>query len=341
MQNIIKPLYVVWETTTLCNLGCVHCYSNSDSRHPRELTTQEAKDLIDQLQDLGTIILAMSGGEPLFRRDWEEVSEYAASAGLLVGIGTSGWAINAVMARRIRDAGITRCTVSIDGVTAPVHERMRPRPGSFDRAVTAVKHLKDAGIRTIVGFTPTLLNIEDAFRMIDFAADLGADAVNLSEFVPTGRGTRTLSPSRDQLRDIIRYWATEKNRRSDIEVFWHDCRVGEFLAPEEKGKYIGCGAASVLCRITVDGKVAPCVTLPIEAGDLREQSLKDIWDNAPIMRKLRNRSNIRGNCAGCELIDSYGGCRAMALAWTGDPFQGDPMCWIRPPEGRTLLELIH
>jgi len=331
---IVKPLYVVWETTTLCNLGCVHCYSNSEIANPNELTTDEAFKLIDQLADMGTLVLALSGGEPIYRHDWEKVAAYAVSRGLLVGLGTSGWSVDRDMAHRIKKAGVTRCTVSIDGASASVHERMRPKSGSFDRAVRAVGYLHDAGVRTIVGFTPTVLNIQDSIQMISFAQSLGADAVNLSEFVPTGRGTTALSPSPDQLRDIIQYWANEKVRLTGLfDVYWHDCRVGEFLAPDEKAKYIGCGAGQVLCRITVDGMVAPCVTLPVVAGNLRQQSFKEIWDTSQVMLSLRDRSNIKGNCSKCELLETCGGCRAMALGWTGDAFLGDPTCWILPPEG--------
>lgn len=341
MLRTIKPLYVVWESTMLCNLRCRHCYSNAASRHPGELTTEEAKNVIDQLSDMGTLILALSGGEPLFRRDWEEIAKYASSQDILVGIGTSGWTVDGDMARRIRDAGISRCTVSIDGASGIVHERMRPKSGSFERAVAAVRFLKDAGVRTIVGYTPTVLNIEDAYSMIEFAQGLGADAANLSEFVPTGRGSQKLAPNRQQLKNVIEFWSKEKEaKKGKIDVFWHDCRVGEFLAPEEKVKYVGCGAGTVLCRITVDGKVAPCVTLPIVVGDLRKQSLREIWDTSDILTRIRDRANIHGNCSKCELLSSCGGCRAMAYAWTGDLFYGDPMCWICPPAEKELLPVI-
>jgi len=96
------------------------------------------------------------------------------------------------------------------------------------------------------------------------------------------------------------------------------------LAPEDKAKYTGCGAGRVLCRITVDGMVAPCATLPMAAGSLREQLLEDIWLDPVVMKRIRDRGNITGNCVGCDLLNSCGGCRAMALASDalGNPVSG-------------------
>lgn len=237
--------------------------------------------------------------------------------------------------------------VSIDGATPEAHQKMRGHPRSFEWAVSAVKTLKARGVRTIVGFTPTVLNLSESTRIIDFAAEIGADAVNLSEYVPTGRGTISLCPRPDELRSVIETWARRKEElRGRIDVYWHDCRVGDFLAPEERAKYIGCGAGSVLCRITYDGKVAPCVTLPVEAGDLRKDRFKTIWDNSPLFRRLRDRRNIRsGNCSVCDKLETCGGCRSVSNGFYGDPFLGDPYCWVHPEEdawtASTLLPITE
>lgn len=230
----------------------------------------------------------------------------------------------------------------MDGTTEATHNSMRKHPKSFRWALKAISRLRDRDIRTIVGFTPTTLNIHEAKDVIDFAQSIGASGVNLSEFVPTGRGEMTLSPERMELKDLIQYWAQRQQQNSNpsFSIFWHDCRVGEFLAADQRAKYSGCGAGRVLCRITYNGGVAPCVTLPIPAGSIRKKPFREIWESSALLNQLRNRENITGeNCSTCKSLETCGGCRAAAFACTGDVFGEDPYCWISPPKGRNLLKL--
>lgn len=330
------PLYVVWEITLRCNLRCLHCYSGAAKPHPDELTTDEAKDLIGQLADIGVIILGLSGGEPMMRPDWRELVKTAVDSGILVAIGTNGTTVTQRRAGELRDLGVHSVCVSLDGSTPETHEYVRrragqQRPGLFAKTTAAIENLKEAGVRTVVGYTPVRHNFHEARSIVDLAYQLGADGVNLSEFVPTGRGTLDLCLRPDELHEVICTWAERKEfYQGRMDVFWHDCRVGQFVAPEERAKYIGCAAGHVLARITVDGYVAPCVTLPVKVGNLREQSFADIWNNSPFLHKIRDRANIQGNCGGCPLLSSCGGCRSVAMGFYGDPFQGDPYCWIVP-----------
>lgn len=329
------PLYVVWEITLRCNLRCLHCYSGAATAHPDELTTEEARDVIGQLADMGTIILGLSGGEPMLRRDWRELVTLAVNSGLLVSIGTNGTTVSARRAAELKDMGVHSVCVSLDGSTPATHEYVRQRSGLFAKTTAAVQRLADAGVRVIVGYTPVRSNFHEAESVIDLAYNLGASGVNLSEFVPTGRGTLDLCLRPDELHKVIDTWAQRKEFYAGrMDVYWHDCRVGQFVAPEDKDKYIGCAAGQVLARITVDGHVAPCVTLPVKVGNLREQRFQDIWRDSPFLHKLRNRSNIQtGNCATCELKSTCGGCRAVSMGFYGDAFRGDPYCWITPEEG--------
>jgi radical SAM protein with 4Fe4S-binding SPASM domain len=331
-MKLTKPLYVVWEITNLCNLRCLHCYSAADVPHPDEFTTDEALDVIDQLADAGTIVLALSGGEPLLRKDWRDLVRHATARGLLVSIGTNGSPVTPQLAAELAKLHVESVCVSIDGADAATHETVRPSPGSFEKATRAVRLLRAEGVRTIVGFTPVRHNFRQSEAIIDLAFELGASAVNLSEFVPTGRGSIDLCLRPEELRPIIETWARRKGELAGrMDVYWHDCRVGEFLAPEERAKYIGCGAGVVLARITYNGKVAPCVTLPLEAGDLRRQGFQEIWDTSPLLGRIRDRTNIAtGNCSRCDKLATCGGCRAVSNGFTGDAFAGDPYCWIIP-----------
>jgi AdoMet-dependent heme synthase len=329
------PLYVVWEITTRCNLRCLHCYSAAAKPHPEELSTAEAKDVIRQLADVGVIIVGFSGGEPMLRRDWRQLVASAVESGLLVSIGTNGTPVTDRRAAELKDLGVHSVCVSLDGSTAATHEYVRQRPGLFAKTTAAVGRLSRAGVRVVVGYTPVRHNFHEAASVIDLAYELGADAVNLSEYVPTGRGTLDLCLRPDELHTVISTWAERKDfYQGRMDVYWHDCRVGQFVAPDERGKYIGCAAGQVLARIMVDGYVAPCVTLPVRVGNLREQRFADIWRDSPFLHKLRDRANIEtGNCAACELKSTCGGCRSVSMGFYGDPFRGDPYCWITPEPG--------
>jgi radical SAM protein with 4Fe4S-binding SPASM domain len=333
-MTFAAPLYVVWEITLRCNLRCLHCYSGASKPHPDELTTEEAKGVIRQLGEAGVIILGLSGGEPLLRKDWRELVALGIESGLLVSIGTNGTPVTNRVANELKTMGIHSVCVSLDGSTAGTHEQVRQRPGLFVKTKAAIERLTAAGVRVIVGFTPVRYNFHEAGSVVDLAYELGASGVNLSEFVPVGRGTLDLCLRPDELHTVIDTWAERKLAyQGRMDVLWHDCRVGQFVPPEERSKYIGCAAGQMLARITVDGYVTPCVTLPVHVGNLREQKFTDIWRDSPFLHKIRDRSNIQvGNCSTCDLKSSCGGCRAVSMGFYGDPFRGDPYCWISPEE---------
>ncbi|MEK5240432.1 radical SAM protein [Paenibacillus sp. FSL L8-0470] len=326
------PFYLVWEITLLCNASCVHCYSGAGRRHPDELDAAEALSVVDQLAEAGVLLLGLSGGEALLRPDWMDIASRASSKGMMVSIGTNGAVIDDEMCRRIIEAGVSGICVSIDGATAEVHEQVRGVKGLYDKAVSAIETLVKHGINVTVGYTPTRLNFRDGRRVVELAARLGANGVNLSEFIPTGRGDQALALTPNELRDVIVEWISmQQEYAGKLKIYWHDCRVALMLPPEQAAQYIGCGAGYVTARITVNGDVTPCVTLPLTAGNLREQSFQDIWSYSPVLANIRDRTTRNeGNCGTCEHKFICGGCRSAALAYHNDASMGDPYCWVVP-----------
>jgi radical SAM protein with 4Fe4S-binding SPASM domain len=340
------PLYGAWEVTHHCNAHCVHCYSDSGPRASRagELATAEALALIDQLADAGVLILAFSGGEPLLRKDWPALVERAVAHGLGVNIGTNGSSVTPAIARRIRALGVKSVTVSIDSHDPATHERFRGLPGLFDRAVRAVRLLVAEGVRVVVGFTPTRLNWQDGPGVIALAARLGAAAVNLSEYVPAGRGKLDLALTPDELRRVLGDWIELRERyKNKLQVIWHDCRVGMLVPEGEKRDYVGCGAGRLVARILPDGTVTPCVFLPTPIGTFRERTFRDMWAHSELLLRFRERQgHVSGNCGSCEHLGVCGGCRAVAYAYSeGDPFAGDPHCWVKPEQFIPLTRLCE
>ncbi len=328
------PLYVAWEITHRCNAKCLHCYSSSgpDAATDPELNTREALSVIEQLAEAGVLMLAFSGGEPILRKDWEVLVGHAAGHGLGTNVGTNGSTVSAPVARRLKDLGVRSVTVSIDSHESEVHDRFRQLPGLFRKATTAVRLLADAGVRVVVGFTPTKINWRHGHQVIDLAQRLGAAAVNLSEYVPAGRGTTDLALSPVELREVLEEWIGYRDRYKDsIQIIWHDCRVGMLAPASEKRNYLGCGAGRLVARICPDGTVTPCVFLPDPIGSLKKRTFREVWAGSSLMAQFRQRSGyISGNCGECEHLNTCGGCRAVARAYSGgNALAGDPHCWVK------------
>ena len=250
------PLYVAWELTHHCNAECIHCYSDSGPNVCRsdELPLEDALGLIDQLAEAGVLILAFSGGEPLLHRHWRKLARHAVMRGLGVNIGTNGSCITDRVAREIKELGVKSVTVSLDSHIEHVHDDFRKLDGLYRRAVQAIRRLVANDVRVVVGFTPTRLNWTHGREVVRIAHELGAAAVNLSEYVPAGRGSIDLALKPNELHAVLREWIDLRERYlGRIQVIWHNCRVGMLVPESEQRKYVGCGAGRLVARILPNG----------------------------------------------------------------------------------------
>lgn len=325
------PLYVAWEVTLTCNARCLQCYSDSGPGvRADEVPTADALRIIDDLADAGLLILAFSGGEPLLRRDIFTLIDRAVARGLVVNVATNGAVLGRSLAARIKDAGVHSVTVSLDGADAEMHDRMRRRPGLFVRTLRAIDRLVERDVRVVVSFTPTTINHEHGPAVVELALRHGAGAVNMSEYVPAGRGTRDLALSPATLQSVVSRWIEMRREYAGrIQIIWHDCRVALLVPAEERDHYSGCGAGRLTARVRVDGTLTPCVFLPNAAGNLRSERFADIWSKSAVLRTIRDRGALHsGNCSRCESKSICGGCRAVSMAHYGDLMRGDPSCWL-------------
>lgn len=323
------PFHLVWNITNACNLRCEHCFAASDKPLPGELTTTEGVDLIDQIADMGVFDLAFCGGEPFIRRDVYTLLEHAYGRGLTIGIGSNGWLIKPEVVRRLKDIGVARLQISLDGL-ADNHDRIRRRVGLFQRTVGAIRTSVAAGLRTHVCFTAHRGNIADLEPVIDLCADLGVRRFNLSQFVPVGRGERVRDLTVPQWRAILRLWQrkrAEYTGRMDFASHLAQLALIDSELAACDG-FRGCQAGAGQGAITATGDVLPCVVLPVPVGNIRQQRLADIWRDAPLLRQLRARESLRGLCSTCPLRPRCGGCRAVAWSYTGDPLAEDSRCWL-------------
>jgi radical SAM protein with 4Fe4S-binding SPASM domain len=320
---------MVWLATDACNLRCRHCSSASACRSPAELSTREAFDLVDSLVELGVMDLAVSGGEPLLRRDLFAVLDYVRQRGLSVGVGSNGTTMTAANGRRLASCGIGRWQVSLDGM-GESHDSLRRCPGLFERVVDAIAIARDAGLRVHVCCTLNRLNRDEIGEVAALVAALGAHRLNISRFVPTGRGSHDLDLSPAEWRRAVEQCVRLREEyRGRLEVVSHLAQ--QILVTDEVRDvpgFIGCQAGRGQGCVTATGDVLPCVLLPVVIGNVRHERLARIWATSPVIQDLQDRSRLHGACGTCRQRSRCGGCRAVAYAKTGDYLERDERCWL-------------
>lgn len=323
------PFHMVWLATDACNARCAHCSSNSACRSADELSTTEACRLMEELACSGIVDIAISGGEPLLRQDLMPVIEHARRRGMSVGVGSNGAYLTEDKARCLQDYGISRFQVSLDG-PREAHDTLRRWNGLFDRVLRTIRIAQRVGLRTHVCCTVNRLNHDTLEPFAAQVASLGVTRLNLSRFVPTGRGTHALDLTLDQWRTVIARCQRLKERYAHtMEIVSHLAQ--QILVDPEVRRmpgFIGCQAGVGQGAVTANGTVQPCVLLPIPVGNIRQSSFRQIWTTSPIIMALQNRDTITGACSRCSVRARCGGCRAVAYAKTGDYLASDPRCWL-------------
>ena len=354
-----KPV-VVWNATRRCNLRCVHCYSRSEDRaYGGELSTDEARRLIDDLADFGAPVLLFSGGEPLLRHDLFDLVEYAVGRGLRAVISTNGTRIDDAAAARFRDAGLGYVGVSLDGL-GDVNDRFRGVAGAFERALAGIRRCLAAGVKVGLRFTITRRNADEVDRIFDLVRDEGIPRVCFYHLVYAGRGTSLMEEDLDhaQTRRVV---DTIIDRTADLHAHHHGPEVltvdnhadGPYLAirmqreghpladaamellrmnqGNQSGRGIGC--------VSWDGSVHPDqFWRHAVLGNVRDRPFSEIWTDTsqPLLAKLKDkRPHVKGRCAACRWLDVCGGnFRVRAEAATGDLWAPDPACYLTDDEIR-------
>jgi mycofactocin biosynthetic radical S-adenosylmethionine protein MftC len=326
-RGLDAPICLTWELTYSCNLACVHCLSSSGRRDPRELSTDEAKVLVDELRSLQVFYVNIGGGEPMIRRDFFEIVEHATTSGVGVKFSTNGTFLGAAEARRLAAMDYLDVQLSIDGVDAATNDAVRGA-GSFDTARRAMDNLRDAD------FGPFKISVvvtrQNAAQMDGFKAladDYGAQ-LRITRLRPSGRGADSwhdLRPTAVQQRDLYHWLLAHGDNVLTGDSFFHLNALGDPLPG------LGmCGAGRVVCLIDPIGDVYACPFVihdEFRAGTVRSAGgFTDVWRRSDLFLTLREPA-AAGACASCGSYDAcQGGCMA-AKFFTGLPLDGpDPEC---------------
>jgi len=316
------PLVLSWNFTRRCNLKCAHCYINATTQElADELTTEESKRLIDQICEVSRPLLILSGGEPLLRSDVYEIISYGASKGLKMGLGSNGSLIDDAAARRLKDAGITTVSISLDSHIPEQHDEFRGVAGAWEKAVGAIKALRENGVLVQVNTTVTQQNYDQIDDIMSLAESLGVENFHLFFLVPTGRGAKIadISPAKyeSMIKTVFAKAARHKLnvRPSCAPQFM---RIAKNMGLDMRQWIRGCIAGLYYCRVYANGDITPCPYLPIKLGNIREKSFKEIWFGSDMFKALRDFNALKGKCGICEYKLVCGGCRARAYGLSSD-----------------------
>ena len=325
------PICLTWELTYACNLSCVHCLSSSGRRDPRELSTEQCKAVIDELERMQVFYVNIGGGEPTVRSDFWELVDYATAHHVGVKFSTNGVRIDEKVAAKLAASDYVDVQISLDGATAEVNDAVRG-PGSFAMAIRALENLSAAGFRDAkISVVATRHNVSqlDDFKAL---ADRYGATLRITRLRPSGRGADVwdeLHPTGAQQRELYDWLVAHGDGVLTGDSFFHLSAFGDSGGGGLPGLNL-CGAGRVVCLIDPVGDVYACpfaIHDKFLAGNiLRDGGFKSVWQDSALFNELRE-PQTGGACAKCNHYDSCrGGCMA-AKFFTGLPLDGpDPEC---------------
>lgn len=341
-----RPIYAVWEFTLRCDLSCVHCGSRAKKARPDELSTSEALGLVEQMAALGVREVSLIGGEAYLRSDWLEILRAIRAHGMVASLTTGGFGLDAAMAKAAREAGLQATSVSVDGLE-PLHDRVRGVNGSFASALRALRVLKAEGIRITANtqlFRSNLTSLEELFDVLA-GEEIRGWQIQITVAMGRAADVEDLLLEPYQLLELMPLLARIKSKADARNIlFWPGNNVGYFGPFESQlrsvypaGHSSSCGAGRGTLGIESNGDIKGCPSLPTAeyvGGNIREHSLKDIWEQASELRFTRERSSkeLWGFCASCYYADL---CKA-GCSWTSHSLFGkrgnNPYCHHRALE---------
>ena len=326
-QGLDAPICLTWELTYACNLECVHCLSSSGQRDDRELSTEQAKAVLDELAALQVFYINIGGGEPMIRRDFFEIVEHSIANKIGVKFSTNGAFIDEKNAKRLAAMDYLDIQISLDGTDAATNDAVRGN-GSYATAIRAMDNLKAAGFGQFkISVVITRHNVDQLDEFKALADSYGAQ-LRITRLRPAGRGADTwneLHPTNAQQRQIYNWLLAHGENVLTGDSFFHLNAFGESLP----GLNL-FGAGRVVCLIDPIGDVYACPFVihdTFKAGNvLAEGGFTDVWRESDLFTELREPQSA-GACASCGAFDAcQGGCMA-AKFFTGLPLDGpDPEC---------------
>ncbi|OBQ56317.1 radical SAM protein [Halodesulfovibrio spirochaetisodalis] len=338
---------IAWEVTRSCNLACKHCRAEAhEEPYPGELDTAEAKALIDTFPSVGNPIIIFTGGDPMMRSDVYELIAYATEKGLRCVMSPNGTLITPETARKMKEAGVQRCSISIDGPSAEFHDDFRGVEGAFDMSMRGIEYLKEAGIEFQVNTTVTRQNLPYFKQIFNLCEEIGAVAWHIFLLVPTGRAAQMGAEviTAEEYEEVLN-WFYDFRKTTDMHLKAtcapHYYRIMRQRAKEEgipvtaenfgmDAHTRGCLGGTGFCFISHTGQVQPCGYLELDCGQIKQTPFPEIWRKSEHFRQFRTKEEYDGKCGVCEYHNVCGGCRARGYSMKGSHMAEEPLCSYTP-----------
>ena len=349
------PFIVIWETTRACALSCVHCRAEAISRRdPGELTTEEGKRLLDRVAAFGdpAPILVLTGGDPLRRPDITELVSHGTARGISMSLTPSGTAaVTEPRLRALRDAGLARLAVSLDGATAEAHDAFRRVRGSHRYTMRIIEHARALSLPLQINTTVCKQTLRDLPALARQMEEYGVVLWALFFLIPVGRAVADQGLPAEEIERVLE-WAADLATRAPFGVktteapHYHrvlaqrgqSSRPACIVADTAPGRPVAAapGLIGRAGRAVTDGngfvfvdhvgRICPSGFLPMPAGNVRTDDLVAVYREHSLFTALRDPARLGGRCGRCEYRDSCGGSRARAWAASKDPLAEDPGC---------------
>ena len=338
---------IAWEVTRSCNLACKHCRAEAhEEPYPGELDTDEAKALIDTFPSVGNPIIIFTGGDPMMRSDVYELVAYATEKGLRCVMSPNGTLITPETAQKMKESGVQRCSISIDGPGAEFHDDFRGVEGAFDMSLRGIEYLKEAGIEFQINTTVTRQNLPYFKQIFHLCEDLGAVAWHIFLLVPTGRAAQMGAEviTAEEYEEVLN-WFYDFRKTTSMHLKAtcapHYYRIMRQRAKEE-GLAVnaenfgmdaftrGCLGGTGFCFISHTGQVQPCGYLELDCGQVKDTPFPEIWRKSEHFRQFRTKEEYDGKCGVCEYHNVCGGCRARGYSMKGSHMAEEPLCSYTP-----------
>lgn len=269
------PYQMSVDITNKCNYRCLHCYNYSGENNcvQDEFTDDELISLIKDIAEIKPLSICLCGGEPLLKKELlYKIISILSNKGVDVAFVSNGYLLDKAVAKKIKEAGLSRIQISLDGLKES-HERLRNFKGSFDKTITALQNLKEEGISTGIAFTPTSWNIDDFEGIVEICNELEIREIRLQRTMPIGRGSENdIIPTEQQYRILKKKFHELKNIYYKIRFEWGD--PVDHLIRFPKYNQMCCPHVT----IKANGNIVPSMYLPISVGNIKKHTIRDYWD---------------------------------------------------------------
>ncbi|MBZ5590622.1 MAG: TIGR04053 family radical SAM/SPASM domain-containing protein [Acidobacteriia bacterium] len=343
-----SPLLVIWEATQACDLSCVHCRASAmPGRNPDELTTDEGFRLLDEIRSFGDPLMVFTGGDPLKRPDLFDLIRHSVGLGLRTNVTPSATPLlTASNIDKFKRCGVTRMAISVDGPDAETHDSFRGVPGTFDRAMFALRHARDIALDTQFQTTVTRRNMNKLGQIAERVYESRSRMWSLFFLVVTGRALADDDLTADEYEKVFEFmYEISKIAPFDVKTTeaMHYRRYVAQRHRQEHGpapetantrgmvwRTAGVSDGKGFVFISHTGEIFPSGFLPVSAGNVKTDSLVRVYRDSSLFRILRDTTAREGKCGVCEYQKICGGSRARAYALSGNYLAEDPRCVYQP-----------